>query len=93
MNQKGPVAIEIAASEAVTYCSPQATRPVPPVRIRTPVIAFFFQLIRELAFSPLDRRYPIIKIPATRNLNPERMNGGKPFKPNEIAKNVIPHIT
>ena len=93
MNQNGPVAIEIAASEAVTYCSPQDTSPVPQVRIRIPVIAFFFQLIIEFALSPLDRRYPIISIPATRNLNPERINGGKPFKPNEIAKNVIPHIT
>jgi len=41
INQNGPVAIAIAASGAVTYCSPQPTSPVPPVRISIPVIPFF----------------------------------------------------
>ncbi|MNY22399.1 hypothetical protein D3C86_1560060 [compost metagenome] len=93
MNQNGPVAIAIAASEAVMYCSPQATSPVPPVRIRMPVIAFFFQFTNEFAFSPLARRYPKSNIPAAKKRKPERMKGGKPVIPKETAKNVIPQMT
>ncbi len=41
INQNGPVAMAIAASVDVIYCSPQVTSPVPPVRMRIPVIPFF----------------------------------------------------
>jgi len=56
-------------------------------------MAFFFQLRREFAFSPLATKYPNTIIPAAKKRNPVRIKGGKPCSPKEIAKKVIPQIT
>lgn len=69
MNQNGPVAIAIAASVELTYCSPQATSPVPPVRIKIPIMAFFFQLINKLELCPLLFCHKKSRNPAIKNRN------------------------